>query len=143
MGNIQLKGNLKLGADSGSAVEYGSSISEFIIRRQREEITIPATLGTGRKSSEAGALTEHLMIGFHSSTAAASVWAELYDALDTDASTLYFEGTLNPGAVGADNPEFSGTIIVLGLDTGATVSKLREQKQTYPVTVAGVTKVIV
>ena len=109
--------------------------------RKRDEIAVPATLGTGFKSVAAGALSESLGIAFHSSTAAASVWAELYDAIDTDTGVLYFEGTLNPGVVSADNPKWSGNIVILALNSGGTVSKLREQKQTFPLT-AKATKVI-
>lgn len=129
---VQLKGNLKLGPDVGSAVEYGTAISEFSLKRKRTEIKVPATLATGFESVAAGALSESLGIGFHSSTAAASVWAELYDAIDTDTAQLYFEGTQNPGVVSADNPKWSGTIVILSLDTGGPVNKLREQKQTFP-----------
>jgi hypothetical protein len=141
--SIQLKGNLKLGPTPGTAVEFGASITAFIIKRTRASVAVPATLATGRESESAGALSEAVQIDFFSSTAASSVWAELYDAIDTDSSQLYFEGTLNPGAVSADNPRFSGYITVLTLDTGATVGALRTQSQTYPVTQAGITKAIV
>lgn len=140
--SIQLKGNLKLGPTAGTAVEFGASVSAFIIKRTRAGVTVPPTLATARGSQAAGALDEAVQIDFFSTTAASSVWAELYDALDTDSSELYFEGTLNPGAVSADNPKWSGKITILSLDTGAAVGALRTQSQTYPVTQAGLTKAI-
>jgi hypothetical protein len=141
--SIQLRGNLKLGPSSGTAVEFGNAITAFIMKTERESVTLPATLATGRASAAAGALTQMVQIDFFSSTAASSVWAELYDAIITDSAELYFEGTLNPGAVNADNPRWSGFITIMSLDTGIAVGALRAQSQTYPVTQAGVTRAIV
>jgi hypothetical protein len=141
--SIQLKGNLKLGPTPGTAVEFGAAITAFVVKTERESVTLPATLATGRASEAAGAMKQMVQIDFFSTTAATSVWAELYDAIITDSAELYFEGTLNPGAVSADNPRWSGYITVMTLDTGATVGALRSQSQTYPVTQAGVTRAIV
>lgn len=141
--SVQLKGNLKLGPSAGTAVEFGASITAFIIKRTRASIAQPATLATGRDTMAAGALSESVQIDFFSSTAASSVWAELWDALDTDSAQLYFEGSLNPGTVNADNPRYSGIITILSLDTGIAVGALRAQSQTYPVTAAGITRAIV
>lgn len=138
----QLKGNIKLGPVTAS-VDYSSFITSLVIHRTRESISVPATFGTGRATQVAGALGETLEINFFSSTDAASVWAMIYDILDTDASELKWEATLNTGAVSADNPKFSGTITILALDSGGTVGSLRQQTQTYPITAAGITKVIV
>jgi hypothetical protein len=98
--------------------------------------TIPATLATGETSEAAGAISRSLVVEFFSGTDAASIWAELLDAIETDTAELDFEYKLNSGAVGADNPLFTGTIIVAGLETGATVGTLRQQSQTFPL-VAG------
>ena len=135
MSDIQLKGNLTLGA-----TDVAAYVSSMVIRRTRNSVTRPATLGNIRETEAAGALKETLTITFHSSVAAASIWAELYDAIDTDDAELTFTGTLEEGAAGADNPEFSGTVVILGVDTGADVTSLRQQTQTYPITAAGITK---
>lgn len=134
MSEVQLTGNLSLGG-----TDYSSSISSMTIKRTRNSVTVPPTLGNIREVDKAGALKEALEITFFSSMAAASVWAELYDAIDTDSAELTFTGNLDSGATGADNPEFSGTIVVMGIDTGADVGSLREQTQTYPITIAGIT----
>lgn len=141
--SIQLRGNLRLGPTAGTAVEFGNAITAFIVKTERESVTLPATLATGRASSAAGAIMQSVQIDFFSSTAASSVWAELYDAIITDSAELYFEGTLNPGPVNADNPRWSGIFTVMTLDTGIAVGALRAQSQTYPVTQAGVTRAIV
>lgn len=138
MSDVQLTGELSLGG-----TDFSDSIHSMIIRRTRTAVTRPPTLGNLRETQAAGALVEMLEINFSSSLAAASVWADLYDAIDTDSAELTFAGLLNPGSVGADNPEFSGTIVILGVDTGADVGALRQQTQTYPITAAGVAKAIV
>lgn len=138
----QLKGNIKFGVLTAN-LDFSSNVTSLVIHRTRESITVPATFGTGRATSVAGALSETLEINFFSSTDAASMWATIYDAIDTDTGELKWEATLNPGAVVADNPKFSGTITILAVDTGGTVGSLRTQTQTYPITAAGVTKVIV
>lgn len=138
----QLKGNIKFGPVTAS-LDCSNFVTSLVIHRTRESITVPATFGTGRSTQVAGALSESLEINFFSSTDAASMWAMLYDILDTDNSTAAWEATLNSGAVGADNPKFSGVITLLALDTGGTVGNLRAQTQTYPITAAGITKVIV
>lgn len=137
---IQLKGDVKLGADSGSATSYKSAISMATINQSRNDVTIPATLGELVEDHAAGLMSETVQLQFHSSTAAASVWAELYDALQTDSAELYFEGTLNDGATGPDNPTWSGTIVILNIETGAAVGTLRQQSQTYPVKAPGLTR---
>ena len=135
MSEVQLTGSLTIGA-----TDFSDSISSIVIKRTRNSVTVPATLGNIREVDKAGSLKEAVEINFFSDLAAASVWADLYDAIDTDSAELTFSGNLDVGATGADNPEFSGTFVVLGLDTGADVGSLREQSQTYPVTDAGITK---
>lgn len=138
MSDVQLTGSLTIGG-----LDVATTVSSIVIKRTRNSVTVPATLGNIRETQKAGALQEAVEINFFSSLAAASLWADLYDAIDTDTAELAFTGRMNAGAVGADNPTFSGTFVVLGVDTGADVGALREQSQTYPVTAAGVTKVVV
>lgn len=138
----QLKGNIKFGVVTAN-LDFSSNVTSLVVHRTRESITVPATFGTGRATQVAGALGEALEINFFSSTDAASMWAMIYDAIDTDTAELKWEATLNPGIVSADNPKFSGTIIILAVDTGGTVGTLRAQQQTYPITAAGIVKAIV
>lgn len=139
--SIQLKGNLSLGPeDQGtpSVTDYSNYITSMVISRERNSIARPATLGTGRETEVAGPIKESLTINFFSDLSATSVWAELYDAMDTDSGLLYFEGNLEDGATSTSNPQFSGWVSILSLDTGADVGSLREQSQTFPVYVGTV-----
>lgn len=136
MGIIQLGGNLKLGP-TGSLVDYSDNISQMVLNIARAAIAVPATLGLPTASQSPGSKTETLQITYHSDLAAASVWAELYDAIMSDAAELDFEGTFEEGAVSVDNPKFSGTIRVMGLATGGVVGSLRQQSQTWPLTEEG------
>jgi hypothetical protein len=138
--SIQLKGSLKLAPTGDTLVDYSNNISSLVISRNRNSVTQPATLGTGREETKAGTLSESLTINFFSSTAAASVWAVLYDIMDDDASEVDFEGLLNNAAEGTDNPKFAGTAVLLDLETGADVGTLRQQSITLPITADGITK---
>lgn len=137
MSEIQLTGSLTI-----NSVDVSDQVSSFVIKRTRNAVTVPATFGLNTESEAAGALKESIEIRFFSSLSAASFWADLYDAIDTTTAELTFSGTLDDGAVGADNPSFTGTMVVLGIDTGADVASLREQSQTYPITRDGVTKAV-
>ena len=138
MSEVQLKGSLTIGAFDAAAY-----VSSIVYKRTRTSVTVPPTLGNIRESEKAGALKEAVELNFFSSVEAASLWATLYDALDTDAAELTFTGRLEDGVVGVDNPEFSGSFVILGVDTGVDVGSLRQQSQTYPVTAAGISKVTV
>lgn len=141
--SVQLGGTIKLGVSSGTAVDYSSFISQLTINFSRETVTLPATFGKPRASESAAAEKDTVTIEFFSSTAAASVWHELYNAIKTDASELYFEGIYNTTAVGADNERWSGKMVITSLDSVPSVGSLRQQSQTYPVTADGVTRATV
>lgn len=139
---VQLTGLLKLGADAGTATDVSAFVSKMIVHVSRSEVAIPATLANNTEGVAAGSFQYSLEIQFYSGLAATSLWAKLYTAALTDSAELYFEGQLNSGAVGVDNPKWSGKIVVLTVDTGADVGTLRQQSQTYKSTPAGFTKVV-
>lgn len=141
--SIQLGGTIKLGTSSGTAVDYSSSISKMTIHFERDLVDIPATFGQPIKSQSAGAEQNTLEIEFYSTTAAASVWHEIYNAFKTSTANLYFEGVYNTTAVGGDNERWSGFCIVATVDSPGAVGELRQQTVTYPITSAGVTRAIV
>lgn len=136
MSDVQLTGSLTI--DSLDCAEY---VSKMTIRRTRSAVTVPATLGNIIEHEKAGTLKEVLELEFFSAMTAGLLWAKLYTALGTNSAEVAFTGRLNDGAQGPNNPTFSGSIVILGLDTGADVGALRQQTQTYPITAAGVTKV--
>lgn len=128
----QLKGNLKMGVLTAD-LDVSEWVTKMVIHRSRASIDIPATLATGESGTAAGAAASSLEIDYFSSLAATSIWHTLYTALGTDTSELLFEGTLDPGVVGADNPKWTGTIVILGVDTGGTVGGLRTYSTTFPI----------
>lgn len=134
MSEIQLKGALTIGG-----VNVGDQCSSFIIRTERNSVTVPANLSNIRETEKAGSKKLSLQINFWSTMAAADFWAELWDAIDTDDATLAFTGKMNDAALSADNPEYSGNIVVLAVETGGEVGALRAQSQTYPITRDGLT----
>lgn len=135
MSVIQLKGALTLTVGEGTPVDVKNWVSTFTIRTSRESVTIPATLGL-EMSTAAGARSDSLEITFHSGVEAAGLWALLYEAISTPTAEVEFSGTMDEGAVSADNLEWSGTAVLLSLDAGGTVGQLRQQTVTLPI-VAG------
>jgi hypothetical protein len=134
MSDIQLKGALTIGG-----INVADQCSSFVIKTERNAVTVPASLSNIREVQKAGSKKLALEINFWSTMAAADFWAELWDAVDTDSAELTFAGKLNDAALSADNPEYGGTIVVLALETGGEVGSLREQSQTYPITRDGLT----
>jgi hypothetical protein len=137
---IQLKGEFLLAPAGDSLVDYSDYVSQAKLMTTREEITIPATLGTGRASKSAGVEEEVIEVSFFSNTDASSLWAALYDVVKTANSEVDFSVTLNEGAVGTDNPKWTGTATLFSVDTGNEVGQLREQTVTLSVTGAGTTQ---
>jgi hypothetical protein len=133
MSDIQLKGALTIGG-----INVGDQCSSFVIKTERNSVTVPGTLTNIREVQKAGAKKLSLVINFWSTMAAADFWAELWDAIDSNSGELAFTGKMNDAALSADNPEYSGNIVVLALDTGGEVGTLRAQSQTYPITRAGI-----
>ena len=129
----QLGGNFKLGPNVGSAIDYSVRVMKMTLNLQRATYTIPGTLGLPFESEGAGVRKEQLTIDFFSSSDATDVLDELYTAYLLDDPVLYFEGTLNTGAVSVDNPKYSGNVRVMNLDLfPSEVGALRTQSQTYP-----------
>lgn len=132
---LQLEGTILLGG-----VDYSDEITSLLITRRRNLVARPATFGNSRETQKAGTLTEELTINFINGTAAALVWAELWDAIDTDSAELTFSGTLTDAAIGADNPAFTGTCIVTGVSVGGQVGQYNQQTWTFPITEAGIVR---
>lgn len=134
---IQLEGPITLGG-----TDYSDEITNMVIRRRRNMTTKPATFGNSRESQKAGAVVEEVTITCLNDVAAAQVWAELWDAIDTDSGELAFTARLTSAAVGADNPTFSGTLVVTGAEVGGQVGQQNTQQWTFPINDAGITKAV-
>lgn len=135
MEEIQLKFGLTLGSTA-----YEDKISSMILRTVRDQVAVPPTGGNMQRSAAPGATYQELIVTFRSSHAAASIWAELWDAIVADDGEVAFSGMKNDGAASADNPVFSGTARLFQLDSFGTAGQLREQTVTLVVTEDGVTK---
>ena len=132
---LQLEGPVTIGGQ-----DYSDEITSVIIRRRRNIITSPATWGNSREVGAAGALQEEIQINFLNHYAATKVWAELWDAIDTDSAELAFTVRGSDAAIGADNPSFEGVMIVTGVEVGGAVMQHNQQSWTFPITDAGITK---
>lgn len=132
---LQLTGPITLGG-----TDYSDDVTSIIIRRRRAVVTSPATFGNAREVGAAGAISEEIQVNFLNHIAASRVWAELWDAIDSDNAELAFTARFTDGAVAADNPEFSGTCVITGVEVGGAVLQHNQQSWTFPVTAAGITK---
>ncbi len=132
---LQLEGPITI-----ATTDYSDEITSVIIRRRRNVVTDPATYGNARETDAAGAIKEEIQINFLNNRAATKVWAELWDAIDTDTAELAFTAQFDDGAVGADNPVFAGTMVVTGVEVGGAVGQHNQQSWTFPITAAGITR---
>jgi hypothetical protein len=139
MSLTQLKGNLMMGVITADT-DVSAWVTRLTVQRLRESIAIPGTLATGQASVAAGAESDNLIIDFFSDLSAEAPFDLFEQAIESATSELMFEGTLDPGAVSATNPMYSGTAVILGLDIGGTVGQLRSQSQTFPIKAGTLTK---
>lgn len=128
---IQLEGTIELGPVGESLTDFSDDITSLVIVRGREQVPRQPTFGNAQRIQGAGAREDQVTINFLHDTAASNVWSQLWDALDTDDSVLEFSATLKDEAVSATNPEFTGKIVVTGLETGGEVGTRNNQSQTY------------
>lgn len=139
---IQLEGNIKFGADSGSATDYSLEVASLMIGQKRTTTKRPATFGNANASDKAGEKVDSLTVNFLNDVASTSLTAELDTAINTDSAELYWEGTLIDAAVSADNPKYSGVCVITDLDIGGDVGVQNTQRKTWPITEAGITRTI-
>lgn len=130
---IQLEGNIEIGG-----TDYSDEITSLVINMRRNTTTRPATFGNANRSQKAGDAENSVTINFINDTVSTALQAELLAAIQTDSAELTFAATLLDEAVGADNPTYSGTMIVTDLDIGGDVGVENQQRKTYPLTEAGV-----
>lgn len=135
---VQLRFNLAVAPAGEATASVSNSCSEFRIVTQREGVTVPANGGTGRGSTAAGVINEQLVITLKSGIKAADFLSMLREIILTDDAEMDFTGTFDPGLVSDDNPEFSGTAVLLNVEIGGTVGGLRGQTITCPITEAGI-----
>lgn len=133
---VQLEGVAKFGPTALSLTDFSDQISKCIIHYRRNTVTVPPTLANAQESPRAGSKSEELEIDFISDMTQAGFWAELWDALDTADSILYFEVHPDTQVQSTNHPSFTGQIIVTETMAGGTVGEVRTGSVTFPI-VAG------
>lgn len=133
MSGLILRGNLKLGTTSGTAVEVGSEVIHFKLTAAVDQVEVKETMGTP-KSARGGASDYSVTIGYLANDLAGSLFTALWDAAETATGTLYFEGSLRDDAVGVANPRWSGTLVVTEAAVGGNAEGVSESSATFPLT---------
>lgn len=131
---LQLEAPITIGG-----TDYSDEIRRLVLRRRRNLVTRPATFGDNTEVQRAAALVNEVTIElFNDVTAAASgIARKLWEAAATDTAELAFTAKYITGAISADNPEFSGTFVVIGAELGGEINAYNRQQWTFPVTSAG------
>lgn len=132
---IQLEAPITIGGE-----DYSDEITSLVINQRRNTTVRRPTFGNSTQSQKAGSWEGTVTIEFINDVVAASLLAELDAAIQTDSAELAFSGRFKSAAVGADNPTYSGTMIVTDLDIGGQVGEENVQTKTYPITEAGLTR---
>jgi hypothetical protein len=132
-----LRGNLKIGADSGSAVDVSDAVTKFRIAAQANEVQIPATLSTDATSRKGG-VKYTIDIDYLANDEAATELFRVFWAAVTQngEGELYFEGSFRDGAVSAANPKWSGNFVVLSAALGGDADGLATDSSTFPLLAA-------
>lgn len=133
-----LKGNCKIGADAGGAVDFSDTVYRFIIAGDADEIEIPATLANP-KGVRPGGVKYTVTIEYMSNDTSltAELFSVFWTALTTDAATpLYFEGTMRDAAASATNPKWSGNFYVTHAALGGDAEGLSTDSVTFTLTAA-------
>lgn len=133
---IQLEGVMKFGPTAGSLTDFSDQITQCLIVRKRNTVTVPPTFANAQESPRAGSRAEEMTITFLNDLTQSGFWAELWDAIDTDTSILYFEVHFDEETNSTNHPGFTGQVVVTGTDAGGTPGETRSSSQTFPI-VAG------
>lgn len=134
-----LLGNFKSGASEGTAIAQNDAIFAMTIYGQRSEIVVPPRFSTGTETAVAGAASYYVEVDYMpDDTSATTFFSQLWDALDpatNPTGELYFEGTLHDsGAVSADNPKWSGTLLVTDAGIGGASNSLSRRTGRFRLT---------
>lgn len=124
---VQLEGEITIGA-----VDYSDEIGEFVIELTRTTVTEMATYGDASENDKAGPQRASVTITCKNDLAADTLARALHTAILTDTAELAFTARYSDAAVGADNPEFSGNLVVTSVQLGTRVGDEKVQTQTFP-----------
>lgn len=116
-----------------NSTDYSDEVSEFVIEPTRTTVTQMATYADASENDAAGVRKDSVTITCKNEQAAASLARELYTAILTDSAELAFVVRYDDAAIGVDNPEYSGNLIVTAVTLGTKVGDERIMSQTFPV----------
>jgi hypothetical protein len=129
----QFGGVFELGVDVGSLTDYTCDISAFVITEGRATVVKAPTAGNPMTEQKAAAGFGSVAMTFAGNPGdATGLWQELRTAMQTRTGELFYRVRYGTAAVSATNPQFTGYITVVDLDTGAPVSTMRRQAKTFP-----------
>jgi hypothetical protein len=114
-------------------VDFSDAITHAVLKVTADEVEVPATLGAPKAKRKGGLLYE-IELNYLSSDAAAQLFTALWTAAETDTGEADFTLKMRDGAISTDNPEWSGTLIVMGAAVGGDAEALSEDSQTFSLT---------
>jgi hypothetical protein len=139
---IQLGGIVRVG--TAAATPTYTDVSDYVTMvtatTSRNSITKSATYGNLFEDEKAGARKDSVTFQFVDDLGATAFRNILWDIMQTSASEMAFTVNFYDEATSVTNPRYSGTAVVLNLDTGGDVNSERSQSQTFPVLSPGLVK---
>jgi hypothetical protein len=116
-----------------ATIDYSDEIHSFVLNPTRQLVTEQPTYADASANDKAGASMCTVTIEMKNELAAASLARALWTAYLTDSAELAFSAQYAPGAVGSDNPAFTGNLVVSEITIGTKAGDTRVLSQTFPV----------
>lgn len=129
---VVLTGDAKFGTAPAPATSYKSEISTIEVSEQRATVVIPPTLATAAEGKKAGAYSATVTINVIGDLQATSLYTLLRDAV-RNATPIYMDAFLKPGAIGPANPKYSAALVVTEAKVGAASGSLSAFSLSMPV----------
>lgn len=123
----QLEAFLTIDGDNVAA-----EVHSFVITPRRNLVTEEPTYGDASLSEKAGSTSFTVTIEAKNGLAADSLKRTLWTAFLTDSAEIPFVYRESDAAIGADNPQWSGNLVVSELTIGTKSGERRIMSQTFP-----------
>jgi len=137
---MQLEGNIQFGLSPDTLTDFSGDISSLVLNTTVQTTTRPKTFASAVEEKRKSGLVYSMRINFFNDELdPLSFWLMCWDAQRDDSTDdgrqpgeLYFSATYTTDAPDPEtNPEFTGWVLVEGLDTGGTVGEWKQQNQTW------------
>lgn len=128
--DLILRGNVTI-----NSVDVTDEVTGVHINGTANDVVIPATMGTP-KSHAPGSTKYTVQFDYLSddSSTSATLFGILWEAVDSDTKELDWTARLRTGDQSADNPEWSGTLVVSAADVGGQAEDLSSGSLTCTLT---------